>query len=151
MLLATSNVLTRFHITKKLNEVRRQETKRLTAQSYEPIFKKSRHCFIRRRSNLTIRQPTKPHDLLKYDLKSKQSKLVSIKKFVSTLRNHEDLLMNYFKAGKLYSSCIVEGLDLRINLYLRKAYHYLSFELLKIFIYQIFGDFPEPKFTHKFV
>ena len=37
-------------------------------------------------------------------------------KFVGTLRNHEGLLMNYFKAGKLYSSSIVEGLNLQILL-----------------------------------
>ncbi len=51
-------------------------------------------------------------------------------KFVGTLRNHKDLLMNYLKANKLYSSGIVEGLNLRINLCMRKAYGYRSFELL---------------------
>ena len=38
-----------------------------------------------------------------------RSKLVPMKKFVGTLRNHETLLMNYFKAGKLYNSGIVEA------------------------------------------
>jgi hypothetical protein len=37
------------------------------------------------------------------------STLRPMKKFVGTLRNHEDPLMNYFKANKLYSSGIVEG------------------------------------------
>ena len=45
-----------------------------------------------------------------------RSRLDPMKKFVRTLRNHEDLLMNHFKAGKLYSSGIVESLNLRINL-----------------------------------
>ncbi len=54
-----------------------------------------------------------------------------MKKFGGTLRNHEDLLMNYFKAEKLYSSGIVEGLNLRINRCMRKAYGYRSFELLQ--------------------
>jgi transposase len=44
------------------------------------------------------------------------SKLAPMNKFVGTSRNHEDLLMNYFKAGKLYSSGIVEGLNLQILL-----------------------------------
>ena len=73
-----------------------------------------------------------------------------MKKFVGTLRNHEDLLMNYFKANKLYSSRIVEGLNLRIYLCMRKAYGYRSFEMLQIILYQTFGDLPEPKFTHRF-
>jgi len=50
----------------------------------------------------------------------------SLKKFVRTLRNHEDLLMNYFKAGKLSTSGIAEVLNLRINLCMRKAYVYRS-------------------------
>jgi len=187
MLPAALNVLDRFHIAKKLgeavDEVRREEAKQLATEGYEPVLKNSRYCFLKRRSNLTIRQATKLRDLLKYDLKSvralalkesfdafwqyesphwarwflkkwctraMQSRLAPMKKFVGTLRNHEDLLMNYFKAGKLYSSGIVEGLNLRINLCMRKAYGYRSFDLLQISLYHTLGDLPEPKFTHKF-
>ncbi len=39
-----------------------------------------------------------------------RSKLDPMKKYVNTLRAHEDLLMHYFIAGKLYSSGIVEDL-----------------------------------------
>lgn len=73
-----------------------------------------------------------------------------MKKFVRTLHNHEDLLMNDFKAGKLFNSGMVEGLNLRINLCKRKAYGYRSFDLLQISLYHTLGDLPEPKFTHKF-
>lgn len=79
-----------------------------------------------------------------------RSRIEPMKKFVKTLRNHEDLLMNYFKAGKLYSSGIVEGLNLRVNLSMRKAYGYRSFDLLKISLFHQLGDLPEPEFTHKF-
>jgi transposase len=74
MLPAALNVLDRFHIAKKLgeavDEVRRQEAKQLAAAGYELVLKNSRYCFLKRRSNLTIRQATKLRDLLKYDLKS---------------------------------------------------------------------------------
>jgi len=79
-----------------------------------------------------------------------RSKIEPMKKFVQTLRNHEDLLMNYFKAGKHYSSGIVEGLNLRINLSMRKAYGYRSFDLLKTSLFHQLGDLPQPEFTHKF-
>lgn len=79
-----------------------------------------------------------------------RSRLPPIKKFVTTLRTHEELLMNYFKAGKVYSSGIVEGLNLRVNLCMRKAYGHRSFELLKISLFHTLGDLPEPKFTHRF-
>ena len=132
--------------------MRRQEVKQLVAQGYEPVLKNARYCFLKRACNLTIRQSTQLHELLKYDLKSLgalalkesfdtfwpyerprwarwylkkwcaraiRSRLDPMKMLVRSLRNHEDLLMNYFKAGKLNG--IVEGLNLRINLCMRKA------------------------------
>ena len=140
----------------------------------QAFLKNARYCSLKRACNLTIRQSTKLRELLKYDLKSMRalalyesprwvrwylkkwcsramrSQLDPMKKFVRTLRNHEDLLMNYFKAGKRYSSGIVEGLNLRTNLCMRKAYGYQSFELLQISLFYTLGDLPEPKFTHKF-
>ena len=88
--------------------------------------------------------------LRKWCPRAMRSKLEPMKKFVRTLRAHEDLLMNYFKARKAYSSGIVEGLNLRVGLCMRKAYGFRSFELLKISLFHTLGDLPEPKFTHKF-
>lgn len=88
--------------------------------------------------------------LKKWCTRTMRSRLDPMKKFVATLRNHEDLLMNYFKAGKAYSSGIVEGLNLRINSCMRKAYGYRSFDLLETSLLHTLGDLPEPKFTHKF-
>jgi transposase len=79
-----------------------------------------------------------------------RSRLDPFKKFVRTLRAHEELLMNYFKAGKLYSSGIVEGLNRKIDLGIRRAYGYRSFELLKISLFHTLGELPEPEFTHRF-
>jgi transposase len=88
--------------------------------------------------------------LRKWCTRTMRSRLEPMKKFVRTLRRHEDLLMNYFKAGKLYNSGIVEGLNLRINLTIRKAYGYRSFDVLKIALFHQLGELPEPKLTHKF-
>ncbi len=88
--------------------------------------------------------------LQKWCARAMRSRLEPMKKFVRTLRAHEDLLMNYFKAGKLYSSGVVEGLNLRINLCMRKAYGYRSFDLLQISLFHTLGKLPEPKFTHRF-
>ena len=54
--------------------------------------------------------------LRKWCTRTMRSRLDPMKKFVRTLRKHEELLMNYFKAGKRYNSGIVEGLNLRVNL-----------------------------------
>lgn len=88
--------------------------------------------------------------LRKWCERAMRSRLDPFKKFVRTLRQHEDLLMNYFKAGKLYSSGIVEGLNLKVKLGTRKAYGYRSFEIMKTALFHELGDLPEPKFTHRF-
>ena len=54
------SILDRFHIVKKLNEavdqVRRDEAKRLHEERYEPILRHSRYSFLKRLSNLTAKQ-----------------------------------------------------------------------------------------------
>jgi transposase len=187
MMPAALNVLDRFHLVKKLGEavdqVRRDETKRLHKEGYEPILKNSRYCFLKRHENLSKKQTLTLAQVLQYDLRSvrayylkesfdafwhykspywarwylkkwctraMRSKLQPIKKFVRTLRIHEELLMNYFKAKKAYSSGIVEGLNIKINLAIRKAYGYRSFEIMKVAIFHQLGDLPEPEVTHRF-
>jgi len=79
-----------------------------------------------------------------------RSRLEPIKKFVGTLRRHQPLIMNWFKAKKAYSSGVVEGLNRKINLVTRKAYGFRSYEVLQIALFHTMGDLPEPEFTHRF-
>ena len=74
MLPKALNILDRFHIVKKLNEavdqVRRNEAKRLHQEGYEPILKRSRYSFLKRPCNLTPKQSEKLTEVLQYDLKT---------------------------------------------------------------------------------
>jgi transposase len=79
-----------------------------------------------------------------------RSKLEPMKKFVKTVRRHQPLMMNWFKAKKAFSSGIVEGLNRKINLVTRKAYGYRSYDVLKIALFHTLGDLPEPELTHSF-
>jgi transposase len=79
-----------------------------------------------------------------------RSRLKPMKKFVKTLRRHEELLMNYFRAKKQYHSGMVEGLNLRVGNAIRKAFGYRNFEHLSIALYHQLGALPEPKSTHRF-
>ena len=79
-----------------------------------------------------------------------RSRLAPLKKFAGTMRAHEDLIMNWFKAKKLFSSGAVEGMNRKVNLITRKAYGYRSYEVLKIALFHSLGHLPEPKMTHKF-
>jgi len=181
------HILDRFHIVAMLNkavdEVRREETKKMKAEGYEEVLKNSKYCFLKNEENLTEGQELKLNELLQYDLKSvrayqlkesfqmfwnysspywaerylklwcnraMRSKLPPIKKFVKTVRRHQPLMMNWFKAKKAYSSGSVEGLNRKINLVTRKAYGYKSFDVLKIALFHTLGDLPEPEMTHRF-
>lgn len=68
------HILDRFHIVAALNkavdEVRREEVKKMGAQGYEPILKNSKYCFLKRKENLTPTQAKKLTELMEYDLKS---------------------------------------------------------------------------------
>jgi len=79
-----------------------------------------------------------------------RSRLAPIKKFVGTIRAHEDLLMNWFKAKKQFSSGAVEGMNRKINVITRRSYGFRSYEVMKIALYHVLGDLPEPEITHEF-
>ncbi len=88
--------------------------------------------------------------LQKWCTRAMRSKLDPVKKFVKTVRRHEDLMMNWFKAKKAYSSGTVEGLNRKVNLVTRKAYGYKSYDVLKIALYHTMGQLPVPESTHRF-
>ena len=66
------------------------------------------------------------------------------------LRKHRPLLLNWFRAKKRISSGVVEGLNNRLKLTLRKAYGFLTFEAVEVALYHTLGDLPEPEWTHEF-
>jgi transposase len=88
--------------------------------------------------------------LKKWQTRAMRSRLDPIKDFVKTLRNHQPLLMNWFKAKKAFSSGVVEGLNRKINLVTRKSYGFRSYEILKIALFHTMGELPEPELTHRF-
>lgn len=88
--------------------------------------------------------------LQKWCARAMRSKLEPMKKFVKTIRRHQPLMMNWFKAKKAFSSGIVEGLNRKINLVTRKAYGFRSYDVLKIALFHALGDLPEPELTHRF-
>ncbi len=181
------HVLDRFHIVSKLNkaidEIRAKEARKLKADGFEPVLKRTRWCFLKRPENMTDNQAEKLTDVLQYDLKivrayllkesfdafwtytspywagwyldkwctrAMRSRLEPIKKFVGTLREHRELLLNWFKAKKEISSGVVEGLNTNVKLALRKARGFKSYEVAETALYHELGRLPEPEFTHRF-
>ena len=88
--------------------------------------------------------------LEKWCARAMRSRLDPIKSFVKTLRNHQPLLMNWFKAKKAFSSGVVEGLNRKINLVTRKSYGFKNYKVLEIALFHTMGSLPEPESPHRF-
>jgi len=80
-----------------------------------------------------------------------RSRIDPIKRVAKMLRNHRDLILNYFRAKKQFNSGVIEGLNNKLKLVTRRAYGYRSVETIKIALYHALGNLPMPPTTHKFV
>ena len=79
-----------------------------------------------------------------------RSRLEPIKAVARSVRSHRELTLNWFKAKKEFNSGIVEGLNYKIKLTIRKAYGYRELKVAEIAIYHALGQLPEPKLAHRF-
>ena len=79
-----------------------------------------------------------------------RSRLEPIKKVARSIRRHRELILNWFKAKKEFSSGIVEGLNYKIKLSIRKAYGFKTLNAAEIALYHTLGRLPEPILTHEF-
>ncbi len=67
-----------------------------------------------------------------------------------SLRNHEPLLINWFRAKASISSGVVEGFNNKAKLTMRKSYGFRTQRVIQLALYHNLGDLPEPNFAHKF-
>jgi transposase len=79
-----------------------------------------------------------------------RSRIEPMKKIAKTLRHHRELILNYFRAKKQLSSGVVEGLNNKAKLTMRKSYGFRTFHVTEIALYHALGKLPEPEATHKF-
>jgi transposase len=79
-----------------------------------------------------------------------RSRIEPMKKIARMLRAHRELLLNYFKAKKEFSSGIVEGFDNKAKVTMRKSYGFRTFRITELALYHALGKLPEPELTHEF-
>ena len=79
-----------------------------------------------------------------------RSRIEPMKKVARTLRQHRELILNYFRAQKLFSSGVVEGLNNKAKVTMRKSYGFRTFPVLELALYHSLGKLPEPELTHEF-
>ena len=79
-----------------------------------------------------------------------RSKIEPMKAQARSLREHRELLLNWFRAKGEISSGIVEGFNNKAKLTMRKAYGFRTSQGIEIALYHQLGNLPEPKLTHDF-
>lgn len=79
-----------------------------------------------------------------------KSRIEPMKKVACMLREHRELILNWFRAKKEFSSGIVEGLNAKAKLTTRKSYGFKSFKTLELALYHNLGALPQPIETHEF-
>jgi transposase len=79
-----------------------------------------------------------------------RSRIEPMKKIARSLREHRELILNYFRAQKLLSSGVVEGLNNKAKVTMRKSYGFRTFRCLELALYHSLGKLPEPPSTHEF-
>ena len=78
-----------------------------------------------------------------------RSRIEPMKKIARMLRSHRALILNYFRAKKQFSSGIVEGLNNKAKLTMRKAYGFRTFRVTEIALYHALAKLPEPNTAHR--
>lgn len=79
-----------------------------------------------------------------------RSRLEPMKQQARSIREHRELLLNWFRAKGEISAGIVEGLNNKAKLSMRKAYGFRTYEGIETALYHQLGNLPEPELTHEF-
>jgi hypothetical protein len=79
-----------------------------------------------------------------------RSRIEPMKKIARSLRNRRELILNYFRAQKMLSSGVVEGLNNKAKVTMRKSYGFRTCRVLELALYHSLGKLPEPESTRDF-
>jgi len=79
-----------------------------------------------------------------------RSRLEPMKRIARMCRRHRELILNWFKAKGQISNGVVEGMNNKAKLTIRKSYGFRSPEILEMALFHTLGKLPEPKLAHEF-
>lgn len=79
-----------------------------------------------------------------------RTRIDPMKGFAKSMRNHRELILNWFHARGEISAGSVEGMNNKLKLTIRKAYGFRTFKATEVALYHALGKLPEPPGTHRF-
>jgi transposase len=79
-----------------------------------------------------------------------RTRLDPMKKVARSMRDHRELILNWFRASGEISAGAVEGLNNKAKVTFRKSYGFRTFHVAETALYHTLGKLPEPEDTHRF-
>ena len=79
-----------------------------------------------------------------------RSRIKPMMAIAKSFRVHRPLILNYFRACKVFSSSVVEGRNNKAKVGMRRAYGNRSDDVLEIALFHPLGALPEPPVTRRF-
>jgi transposase len=76
-----------------------------------------------------------------------RSRIEPMKKIARSLGKHRDLILNYFRAPKEFSSGVIEGLNHKATVTMRKSDGFRTYHVLELALYHSLAKLPEPELT----
>ena len=160
------HILDRFHIVAKMNkaldEVRADETRRMKREGQDPVRLrdllrynlKTVRAYLLKEAFQQLWDYNSPawagKFLDEWCRQTMRSRIEPMKKIARSLRQHRELILNYFRAQKLISSGVMEGLNNKAKVTMRKSYGFRTYRVLELALYHSLGKLPEPESTHEF-
>jgi transposase len=80
----------------------------------------------------------------------RRSRLKPLKTVATSLTEHREILLNYFRAKKAISGGVIEGLNNKVKVTFRKSYGFRTDKAREIALYHVLGQLPEPEVIHGF-
>jgi len=79
-----------------------------------------------------------------------RTRIEPMKKFARSIRGHRELILNWFRAKGEISAGVVEGINNKLKLTIRKAFGFRTFKATEVALYHALGNLPEPPTPHRF-
>lgn len=85
-----------------------------------------------------------------WTFRAMRSRLEPVKKIARSLRRHNALILNWFRAHGAISAAAVEGMNNKLKVITRRAFGLRTFKATQIALFHTMGALPEPRHAHRF-
>ena len=79
-----------------------------------------------------------------------KSRIEPMKDVARMIRSHQELILNWFEAKGTMSAAVVEGLNNKCKVTIRKSYGFSTYQVQRTMLFHTVGELPMPDLTHRY-